>query len=274
MFTTDAAAVTIALLAAALQGFFGFGYALFSVPLLAWAFGDVKHAVIFSTITVVFHELVMLVWAFKRAPWVETLWLVVGIGGGVGLGLLVFESVDSKLLMLLLGLLLVVMGVWKLTGWTPGPEDDAMGFKAHWATLAGAATGFCGTLSCVTGPTLIVYAGLRGWSPRFIKAFLQPLFMVAIVFRLVGFAMRGVVSWPLLKLGLIAGVPTLLVTWLGLRLAHRVPRRAFDRGFYILVCVLGIITFAKAFIDWKGSPNGTQVRRNQRGHANPVDAGR
>ena len=241
------AAVGIALLAAALQGFFGFGYALFAVPLLTLVLGDAKAAVVFSTITVFFHEAVMLVWACKRAPWVETLWLVGGIGVGVWLGLRVFESMNSQVLMFLLGVSLVVMGIWKLTGWTPG-RGEAMPFAVRWAVTAGVITGFSGTLTCVTGPSLIVYAGLRGWSPTFIKPFLQPLFMVAVLLRLGGYVHAGAVPWDLLRLGLIAGAPTLVVTWLGLRLSHRTPRHVFDRAFYALVCVLGVITFVKAFI--------------------------
>ena len=82
---TEVTAVVIVLLAAALQGFFGFGYALFGVPLLTWALGgDAKTAVVFSTITVAFHEAVMLTWAAKRAPWGETLWLVAAISVGTG----------------------------------------------------------------------------------------------------------------------------------------------------------------------------------------------
>ena len=65
--------------------------------------------------------------------------------------------------------------------------------------------------------------------------------------RLIGYASVGAISWPLLRLGLIAAAPTVLVTWLGLRLSHRTPRHVFDRCFYVLVCILGAITFAKAF---------------------------
>ncbi len=245
---TEVTAVVIVLLAATLQGFFGFGYALFGVPLLTWAFGgDAKTAVVFSTITVAFHEAVMLTWAAKRAPWGETLWLVVAIGLGTALGLEAFGSMKSPHLMLILGTSLVFIGGWKLSGWTPG-GDGSMPFKVHWALTAGVATGFIGVLTCATGPPLIIYASLRGWSPKFIKAFLQPLFVVSIALRMGGYMWQGEVSSPILYLGLIAGVPTLLVTWLGLRLSHKAPKHIFDRGFYVLVCVLGAITFAKAFL--------------------------
>jgi len=102
-------------------------------------------------------------------------------------------------------------------------------------------------LTCTTGPPLILYAGFRGWSPRFIKAFLQPLFTVAIALRFVGYVYVGAVPWPIVRLGLIAGIPTVIVTWLGLKLSHGTPGHVFDRGFYVLVCVLGVITFLKAF---------------------------
>ena len=243
----QAAAVAIVLAAAALQGFFGFGYALFSMPLLTWVMGDPKQALVFSTITVVFHVGTMLFWAARRAPWVETLWLVGGIAAGVVLGMGVFESIGSQALLFLLGAALVLMGVWKLWGWRPG-EREPMPFARHRALAAGAATGFVGVLTCATGPPLLLYAGLRGWSPKFVKAFLQPLFMVAIVLRLVGYVSRGAVPWPLLKLGLVAAGPSIIITWFGLRLSHGTPRRVFDRGFYVLVCVLGALTFAKAFM--------------------------
>lgn len=244
--TTEIAAVAIILASATLQGFFGFGYALFGVPLLTWVMGDPKAAVVYLTITVIFHEAVMVLWAFKRAPWPEMLWLVVGIALGVCVGTRVFHSMESRTLMVILGVSLVFMGAWKLVGWQPG-SGRSMPFAIQWALTSGWATGFVGVLTCATGPPLIIYAGLRGWSPTFIKAFLQPLFLVAILFRLVGYVCVDAVTWPVLRLGLIAGGPVMLLTWLGLRLAHRVPQRAFDRGFYALVCLLGAITFAKAF---------------------------
>jgi len=242
---TQIAAVIVVLLAAGLQGFFGFGYALFGVPLLTWVFNDAKTAVVFSTTTVIFHEATMLFWAAKRAPWVETLWLVLGIGGGVVLGMFAFDSMDSRSLMLIVGATLVMMGAWKFTGWTPG-RHGGMGFAAHRALAAGGMTGFIGALTCTTGPPLLVYAGLRGWSPMFVKAFLQPLFMVAVLSRFLGYVCVGAVSWPVVRLGLLAGIPTVVVTWAGLRLSHGTPRRVFDRGFYLLVCALGVVTFAKA----------------------------
>ncbi len=248
--TTDALCILIALAAAALQSFFGFGYALFGVPLLTYALGDIKQAVLFSTVTVAFHQTVMTLWAAKRAPWLETACLSAGILAGVEVGMRVFQASSSRGLLFLLGALLVAMGLWRLLDWRP-PTRDEVPFKKRWIPIAGFAglvTGFVGVLTCATGPPLIIYANLRGWSPRFIKSFLQPLFLIAVVSRLGRFIAAGRISadWPLLWPAIFAGVVTIGLTIWGLRTAARVPPRVFDKGFYALVCVFGVVTFVKA----------------------------
>jgi len=243
--------IIIVLASATLQSFFGFGYALFGVPLLTWALGDIKIAVVFSTVTVFFHQVPMAVWAARKAPWLEMICICAGIIAGVEVGIRVFQGISSRHLMWLLGALLIVMGGWKLWGRQP-EEHEERPFGWCWspvAIVAGVVTGFVGVLTCATGPPLIIYAGLRGWPPKFIKAFLQPLFTVAVVSRLIRFISVGRLTWdwPLLWPALAAGVITVAITIIGLRMSSRVPRHIFDRGFYVLVCVFGLITFYKAF---------------------------
>ncbi|MDP6361006.1 MAG: TSUP family transporter, partial [Planctomycetota bacterium] len=109
----------------------------------------------------------------------------------------------------------------------------------------GIVTGAIGAVSCANGPPLILYSTVRGWSAQTIKAFVQPVFIFAGVTQLIGYFYIGTVTGDLLILTAITTVPMLVATVVGMRFADRVPCHAFDKAFYSLVLLLGLILIYK-----------------------------
>lgn len=218
-----------------IRGFTGFGSILFTLPLLVlWL--PVKTVVPLLAILSLSNG-AWLTWrAHKGIDPRECGRLLAGGIPGVAAGVLFFHASPDTALRQLLGLLIVGVGLWMIR--TPDPARAAWPPAAGFG--AGVASGVLGGLFGLAGPAPVLYLHHR---PLRSDQFRATLLLVLLVIDL----LRGATYAALGSLGglWLAGIGlfpvSLLGSWCGERLHHRVSEEAFRRALSLLLVLMGVV---------------------------------
>jgi uncharacterized membrane protein YfcA len=235
------AVLLVLFVAGLIKATLGFGEALIAMPLLTLLTGvqmaSPLTALVMSTLT-----LVMLLRSWQqvdlRSAWRVMVAAVIGIPFGVwGLW-----ALPSDWVTLGLGIVLVLVGLFYLTrptlGWVPGPR---------WGYLFGFISGLLGGALNVGGPPVIIFGTLRRMPPAEFRATLQGCFTPLNFFILLGHALAGLWTQPVLEL-YAWSLPVILVAfWLGTQVQRAIPARSFERVVYLGLVVLGCVMVIRIF---------------------------
>jgi uncharacterized membrane protein YfcA len=213
----------------------GFGESLLTMPLLIPLLGiQTASPLLALVITTLTTLLLVLNWQHVdvRAAWRVMVAAVLGIPLGVW-GL---RNLPVDVITLVLGLVMLTMGLFYLSPveirWVPGPR---------WGYLFGFATGVLGAAISTGGPPVVIYTTLRRMPPKEFRATLQGCFTPLNFFILLGHALGGLWTEPVLQLYVYSLPVTLLAFWLGARLHHAIPVRTFNTIVYVSLVVLGVV---------------------------------
>jgi len=169
--------------------------------------------------------------------------LLVGCLPGVVLGIVLLKKTDDTLLTLLLGLLLVGYGGYRLLV-TVRPQAMHPG----WAYLAGFATGLISGAFSAGGPPTIIYTTLTGWTKEEIKATLSGFFFVSGVVTAAGHAASGLTTMPVLHLYGATGPAVLAGVTLGAFCSKRFSTEGYIRLVLICLLLLGLLMIGRAVL--------------------------
>ena len=160
---------------------------------------------------------------------------------GVPVGLVVVTVAPAALITGFLGGFLVVYGVFSLAR----PAVTAL-HNPQWALPFGFAAGVLGSAYNFNGVPVVVYAGLRRWSPNRFRGTLQAHFLVSGVVIVTGQALAGLWSHELLTDYAFALPTIVLATVLGTVLHRKIPADKFAGSVYALVIALGVVLLSRA----------------------------
>ncbi|UCH81591.1 MAG: sulfite exporter TauE/SafE family protein [Nitrospiraceae bacterium] len=223
----------IFLVSGIIQGISGFGSALIAMPLLT-LFIDVKTAVPLC----ILHSVLMTSYiSFTLKDHMEKkkiLPLLLGSLPGIYFGVTFLKHVESDLIKLLLGILIIVYSVYSLS-FNPQPK------RLHniWAYIAGFGTGFIGSAFSAGGPPAIIYTSLTGWSKDHIKATLTGFFLTSAVITAVVHAATGLTTALVGKYFLVSSLFVLIGVTTGIKLYRRISRDRYLRVIHMLLILLG-----------------------------------
>lgn len=218
----------------------GFGEALLAVPLLTLVIGVQEAAPLVALVSTTLTT-AMLVRSWQRvdlrAAWRVMLSAVIGIPLGVW-GL---RTLSADVLFIAMGLSLVAyaaLSLWKpVLAWRPGRV---------WDYVFGFTSGVMGGAITTGGPPILIYATLRRLAPEEFRATLQGCFTPMNVFILLGHALAGLWTAPVLQLYALS-LPLLVLAYLlGSFLARRIPAALFTRVVYVVLLVLGGVMLFQA----------------------------
>lgn len=233
----DGIAVPLILLASTLiRAFFGFGDAVFAMPLLTLAVGLAVATPLMGLVSVVVGAIV-LVRTWRDVDLGSVRRLVAGSVVGIPLGVLVLKQLPADLLTRTLGVLLIAFGLYRLT--TPVLPRIAR----WWAYVFGFVAGCFGGAYNVNGPPVVVYGSMRGWDPNRFRGTLQGYFVVTSVLVAAAHGIGGLWTaevWRLFAYGLPAVLLALVV---GERLVVRAEADDFARYLSVLLILLGASLF-------------------------------
>ncbi|MDE2120465.1 MAG: sulfite exporter TauE/SafE family protein [Betaproteobacteria bacterium] len=221
---------------------FGFGEALFAVPLLALVLP-------LRVVT----PLVVLLSVTIAAGVVAQDWRHVHVRGSLGLllpslagipcGLWLLASPYQSGVKLALALLIIGFAVYGLLGRKPPHLKDD---RLPWLLGCGFCAGALGAAYGMNGPPLVVYATMRRWSAQQFRATLQGYFLPASVLALIGYRLSGLWVPEVTHYYLICLPVAIPAIVLGRWINRRMHPQGFVRYIYAGLVAIGLVLLAQA----------------------------
>ncbi len=183
---------------------FGFGEALFAVPLLALVM-PIEVAAPTAVLVSITVALVILIQDWRRVHASSALWLVVPTFLGIPLGLVLLKTLPEPIVEAILGVVVLAFSLHALAGRRNHElkDDRLAGFFGFTAGVLGGAYG-------MNGPPLAIYGSLRRWSPEHFRATLQAYFLPASLAGMGGYWFGGLWT-PAVNRFYLVSLPGVLV---------------------------------------------------------------
>jgi len=228
-------------LAGLVQGMSGFGSALIAMPLLT-LFIDVKIAVPLCMLHSVLMTSYLSLSLKDHMEKKKILPLLIGSLPGIYFGVTLLKNVESDLIKLLLGILIISYSAYSLF-LKPRPRD----LHKAWAYIAGFCTGFIGSAFSAGGPPTIIYTTLTGWSKDYIKATLTGFFLTSAIITAIVHASSGLTTALVIKYFFASSAFVLIGVYAGTKLYKRVSTEVYIKVILILLVILGGMMGITAF---------------------------
>jgi uncharacterized membrane protein YfcA len=159
---------------------------------------------------------------------------------GVGLALWLFNSLDTRVLLKLLAVFIILFAVYSLL-----VKRVARNPSRLWAVPAGGLGGLIGTLFGTGGPFYAIYLQLCGHEKHEFRATFATIFLLDGANRLVGYLATGFFSLDTLLLTAVA-MPVMIVSlYLGGHIHTNISPETFKRGISALLVVSGVMLLLK-----------------------------
>jgi uncharacterized membrane protein YfcA len=224
----------VAFVATLIRSTFGFGESLVAVPLFILVI-PVGVAVPLSVLMSVLIALVVVIQDHVHIKVRSAKWLIIFAVFGIPLGIALLLYGDELWLKLGLGLLIVSYSLYAL-------------FRPHgiklqndnkvWLFVCGFLSGVFGGAYGVNGPALVVYGNIRRWGAQEFRATLQAYFLPASLLGIVGYAVKGLVTWEVLRYFLFTIPAILPAIFLGRYLNRKLTDDTFFKYAYAgLICI-------------------------------------
>ena len=236
-----ACVMAVMFFAAIIRSAFGFGEALVAVPLLAMVL-EVETASALVAIAGICNSVILLCTGRDSADWQGAAWLIVSALVGIPIGVYVLTHVPEPLVKRLLAIVVITFALFSLSS-----RRNFRLTSDYWAVPFGVVAGVLGGAYNTSGPPLVIFGTLRGWSPQQFRSTLQAVFLTnAIVVLSVHYAaglwsdeVAGFVWWILPLL--------ILAAPMGYWINRRIHPEHFQRLLYGLLLALGFMLIWSTF---------------------------
>ncbi|MBU1001666.1 MAG: sulfite exporter TauE/SafE family protein [Proteobacteria bacterium] len=238
---TTALVAGIVLVASFIQGTAGFGFAFFSVPLLALLL-DFRVAVPTLVLLAQVLNLIILSQHHFRADWKKSvLPLTLFSLPGIPVGVWLLTWLDVRLLQGSLGVILVFYALYQ---WLAKPAPRVL--SRAWMVCAGFLAGCLGGALNSQGPPVLVYTSLQPWSKDLVKGTLTAFFFTTGLAVVATQAYQGLITPEVTHLAAVC-LPFLLVGVLvGRALYKRLGEGGYRQLFMTLIFALGVMMIVKS----------------------------
>lgn len=238
-----AASASIVFGAFVVRGMSGFGAGMIGIPLLAFVMPV-------HTAVSMFGLLVLVLFTFLSIrDWGEVVKdelkrLIVPTLLGVAGGVLLFQNLDNRLLLQLLGGFLIGYALYALAVHYFGlPEYTC---SQRWAFPVGFAGAFIDTLFGGGGGTLVViYLHMRRVGRAPFRATVAALWLAEMIARILGYGAAGYYTFDVLLLCALLLPLMAAGTWVGERLGNRISQETFSKLMALLLALIGANLLAK-----------------------------
>lgn len=229
-------------LATFIRSAFGFGEALFAVPLLA-LFIPLKVAAPLAVLVSITIAAVVVAQDWRKIHLHSTGWLVGATLFGIPVGLLLLTSSHQQAVRIALAIFIIAFAAYSLVGSKP-PELKRD--SKPWLLGCGFVAGVFGGAYGMNGPPLVVYGAMRRWSAQHFRATLQGYFLPASLIGMGGYWLAGLWVPAVTHLYLLSLPALLPAIWLGRAVNHRLHGDAFLRLVYLGLAIIGVVLLAQS----------------------------
>jgi uncharacterized protein len=230
-----ACVMAVMFFAALTRSTFGFGEALVAVPLLALVL-KVETASALVAITSVFNSLLIMATGRDSTDWRGAAWLIFSALAGIPIGVYVLTHVPEEVVKRLLAAVVILFALFSLTRRRPiHLRSD------YWAIPFGLVGGVLGGAYNTSGPPLVIFGTLRGWTPQQFRSTLQGVFLTnagAVLLMHYGAGLwssevTGFLGWV---------IPMLMIAIpIGYYLNRRIHPENFQVWLHVLLLGLGVM---------------------------------
>ncbi|MFT5170676.1 MAG: putative membrane protein YfcA [Candidatus Marinamargulisbacteria bacterium] len=239
----DPLIVTVCIIGVAtlIRAIFGFGDALFAMPILVLTLGLEKSAPLVAMMGAII-GIVMIAREWKHIQFTCAWHLVLGSFLGIPIGLLFVSRVNEGLVLFILATLLTTTALFNIFQ----PKTTlSMPTKATW--IFGFLAGLAGGAYNTQGPVVVVFGTLKGWTPKQFRATLQGYFLPTTLCIVTSHIISGHVTPTIMKM-FAFGLPGLIAAlaiggWINKTLS---PAR-FQKALNALLLGIALLLFIKVF---------------------------
>lgn len=229
-------------LATVIRSTFGFGEALFAVPLLALRIplAVATPLAILASITI---ATVVVVQDWRHIHVRSAGGLLASTLFGLPFGLLLLAAGRPQIMKAVLAVLLIAFSLYCLRRRTLTVLHQHANL---WLFGCGFCAGVLGGAYGMNGPPLVLYGAMRGWSPQQFRATLQGYFLPASILAMVGFYFAGLWT-PTVTHDYLYSLPVILpAIWLGGILNRRLHKERFLKAVYLALACIGCVLLIQA----------------------------
>ena len=225
------------------RGMSGFGAGLITAPMLAFVLPI--HVLVPMSALLVFMLFLFITLRDRRSVvWRELRLLAPPTIAGVVAGMVLFRSLDNRLLVVLLGGFLILYAMYMLAVHAIGLPQFRC--SERWALPFGFAGSFVDTLFGGGGGTLVViYMHARGIGRVEFRATVAMLWFIEMITRIGGYTIGGFYSREVLIM-VAALVPVMWAgSWVGEHIGNRMSPETFARILAVLLLLSGVTLVLK-----------------------------
>jgi uncharacterized membrane protein YfcA len=241
MDATTVYVLVVVFAATLIRSAFGFGEALFAVPLLALRL-PLEIAAPLAVLISIMIAAVVVTQDWGKIHWRSAGWLVSATLLGIPVGLALLTSSHQRAVKVTLALVIIAFSVYSVIGRAPELKTDSR----IWLFCCGLSAGVLGGAYGMNGPPLAVYGAMRRWSAQHFRATLQGYFLPASILGMAGYWLKGL--WvPAVTHYFLMSLPvTLPAIFLGRVVNHRLHGKSFFRYVYCGLAGIGAVLLVQA----------------------------
>ena len=221
---------------------FGFGEALFAVPLLA-LFIPLLVAAPLAVLVSITIAAVVVAQDWRRIHVRSAGWLVAATLAGIPVGLWLLTSSHQQAVRIVLAIFILTFAIYSLAGRRP-PElkQDSK----PWLLGCGFVAGVFGGAYGMNGPPLVIYGAMRRWSAQHFRATLQAYFLPASILGMAGYWFTGLWVPAVTHFYLLSLIVLLPAVWLGRAINHRLHGDVFLKYVFAALAIIGIVLLTQS----------------------------
>ena len=214
----------------------GFGDALVAMPLLTLVVG-LKTATPTVALVATTISITILAKNWKIADLKATFRLVLSSFIGIPVGLLLLKGVNEDFMKALLGVILVLYGLYNLFKPHLKKISESFGFAFVFGFIAGALGGAYNT----NGPPVVIYGTLRRWEPYHFRATMQSYLLPTGFLILLGHGLSGLWTTQVLKYYILSLPIVFLAIYIGGKAHESMTQKHFDRFVNAALIFMGLV---------------------------------
>jgi uncharacterized protein len=226
---------------------FGFGEALFAVPLLAMRL-PLGIAAPLAVLISIMIAAVVVTQDWEKIHWRSAGWLVAATLLGIPVGLALLTSSHQRAAKVALAIVIIAFSLFSLIGSRligkelPELKTDSL----VWLFSCGLSAGVLGGAYGMNGPPLVIYGAMRRWSAQHFRATLQGYFLPASILGMAGYWLRGLWVPAVTHYFLISLPAALPAIFLGRVVNHRLHGKSFFKYVYCALAGIGAVLLIQA----------------------------
>jgi uncharacterized membrane protein YfcA len=217
------------------QGLTAFGFNLVAVPIMVM----ILPPTMVVPLAMMYAGLLTLAISVEARRWLDLrrIWPLLVAGTiGVPFGARVLTVLDVNVLKVLIGAVIAAFGVAFLCGFQREIKNEKLAMGPV-GLISGVLAGSTG----MSGPPVILFLTNQGVGKQVFRANLAVYFTVLSLVAVIAFGREGLITTALLRYAMFL-LPAMVVGgFAGIKLAHRVEERLFQRIALIIVTIAGLV---------------------------------